>query len=297
MMLSVVIPSYCAEKNLDPCLQSIDSQKDENVEVIVVDCSPHDEVKSICEKYQFVTFIKSEVRFNPGEGRNIGAKASKGSHLIFIDADVVLEQNAIANIRRNITNGFNNFGGALELNRDINNDFSANVEHFYFNHESQSTRKVKKRSNLSSAFMIFDKSVFLNYGGFKDIPRMQDTELTERLVSNGETLYLAPDVIGYQIQDSPLKKVLKKISITGNNLYFIRYGNHSEKVLWKILMAMILPLLMLAKVTRINVRQLKYAFSVPNLLIYSPFMYVCGFYWMLGFYRGLIVNDGIASGR
>lgn len=62
-------------------------------------------------------------------------------------------------------------------------------------------------------------------------------------------------------------------------------------------MAMILPLLMLAKVTRINVRQLKYAFSVPNLLIYSPFMYVCGIYWMLGFYRGLIVNDGIASGR
>ena len=68
-------------------------------------------------------------------------------------------------------------------------------------------------------------------GGFADIPRMQDTELTERIRnSSGTQLGFEPSVVGYQIQDSNLKKVLKKIYITGNNIYFLRYQNKSSKV-------------------------------------------------------------------
>ncbi|WED20616.1 glycosyltransferase [Vibrio sp. JC009] len=296
MKLSVVIPSYCAEANLNSALASIGKQIDSEVECIVVDCSPHNKVEDICNRYPFVTFIKSEQRFDPGQGRNIGAKASTGETLVFIDADVVLHHDAIKNIKKAVEQGYRAFGAALDLNTEVHDSFPARVEHYYFNHESQSTRSFTLRKNLSSAFMIIEKALFLQFGGFSDIPRMQDTELTERLVASGIELFLVPSVIGYQIQDSPLEKVLRKIAITGNNTYFIRYQN-SSGLRKRGLFALLAPLMMLAKISRINYRNLRYSFSLKMLLVYSPYMYICGLYWMKGFYRALVTNSGISSGR
>jgi glycosyltransferase involved in cell wall biosynthesis len=297
MQISVVIPSYCAQDHIYACLQSIAKQCDSESEVIVVDCSPDDQVEDICRQFPIVKFIKSVKRFNPGEGRNIGANNSSGKYLVFIDADVVLGANALANIKSHLNNGMDVFGAALELNKEVNNDFAACIEHYYFNHESQCSRAIYKRKNLSSAFMIINKEIFCRFGGFSDIPRMQDTELTERLIKSGVDLYFAPDVVGYQIQDSPLNKVLKKISITGNNLFFIRYSKRYQNFPYNFLLFVLLPFIMLAKITRINARNIRYSFSLPMIFVYSPFMYVCGMYWMVGFYRGLLVNNGVDSGR
>lgn len=296
MKLSIVIPSYCADKHLKKCLDSVEAQQSANTEVIIVDCSPNDLVEKITKNYEFAKFVKVGKRFNPGEGRNIGVQNANGEYIVFIDADVVLSPHAIANIETHAASGKMIFGAALELNSAANNDFAAKVEHFYFNHESQSSRGLSIRNNLSSAFMIVNKNLFLKFGGFADIPRMQDTELTERMRAKGTTLYFCPDIIGLQIQDSPLKKVLNKIKITGNNLYYIRYQRRLSDIT-KIMFILILPLLMLYKITRINFRNLRFSFSLKMLLIYCPFMYVCGVYWMMGFYKGMIKNKGIEASR
>ena len=132
--------------------------------------------------------------------------------------------------------------------------------------------------------------------GFSDLPRMQDTELTERLVKMGYQLDFFPDVVGYQIQDSPVKKVFRKIYITGNNLFFLRYQNRT-KGFGKFALAALLPCMMLAKVTRINYRNIRFAASPRMIFLLCPIMYVCGLAWMAGFYKGIFVSDGIASGR
>jgi glycosyltransferase involved in cell wall biosynthesis len=298
MELSIIIPSYCAQRNLNACLKSIEKQIVTSVEVIVVDCSPHDEVKHICANYQFVKYVHVRQRFNPGRGRNIGAHEAEGRYLAFIDSDVELDERAIVNILDIIkTNKFTVFGCSLELNKRFANSFSANVEHYYFNHEAQSSRKVQKRSNLSSAFMVIEKTIFDRNNGFKDLARMQDTEFTERLVKTGVTLYFIPQVIGYQIQDSNITKVLKKIKITGNNLFYVRGYSDKTNYFYKLFLFMLTPFFMLFKITRINFRNLRYTFSLKVLFIYSPFMYVCGIYWLLGFYKAQLLNRGIESGR
>ncbi|WP_194436571.1 glycosyltransferase family 2 protein [Vibrio fluminensis] len=298
MSISIIIPSYCAEDNLPACLDSIDAQHKsvEQLEVVVVDCSPHDKVAQVCQNYAFVKYVHTPERFNPGEGRNIGTRESSGETLVFVDGDIVLEQNALVKIEENVARGNLVFGAALDLNEKKDVTFSSYVEHFYFNHESHSSRPETVRSNLSSAFLIINRKVFVEAGGFKDIPRMQDTELTERLVQSGYELKLAPEVVGYQIQDSPLAKVLKKIKITGNNIYFIRYEEKAS-TLTKFALLLLLPLMMLAKITRINVRNIRYAFSSKMLFVYAPFMYVCGLYWMSGFYKAILFNKGIESKR
>lgn len=296
MKLSIVIPSFCADKHLAKCMDSIAAQNDPDTEVIIVDCSPNDAVEQIAANYSFVKFYKEKQRFNPGIGRNIGASYASGEYIVFIDADVELKSDALANIKKHAATEKRIFGAALELNTDAVDDFAAKVEHYFFNHESQSSRPPSIRSNLSSAFMVMEKALFLSYGGFADIARMQDTELTERMRADGVQLHFCPDIIAYQIQDSPLHKVLKKIKINGNNLYFIRYQKNMTS-LKKLALLLALPLLMLVKITRINARNLKYKFGLEMLLVYCPYMYICGLYWLAGFYGGVIGNKGISSGR
>lgn len=296
MKLSIIIPSYCADKHLAKCMDSVAAQNDEDTEVIIVDCSPNDAVERIAKQYSFVHFFKESERFNPGIGRNIGAKHAKGDYVVFIDADVELDSNALINIKKHAESGKKIFGAALELNTDAVDDFAAKIEHYFFNHESQASREPSIRSNLSSAFMIIEKEMFLSYGGFANIARMQDTEMTERMRADGVQLHFCPDIVAYQIQDSPLNKVLKKIKINGNNLYYIRYQKQMNGL--KIaLLVLLLPFMMLAKVTRINARNLKYNFSLSMLFVYSPYMYICGMYWLAGFYKGVLTNKGIESGR
>lgn len=296
MKLSVIIPSYESQDNLEATLKAIEPQVNENIEIIVVDCSATSEVDQICNRFGFVQFIKETKRFNPGKGRNIGAKYAQGDYLVFLDSDVILDPRALELIGSHASNGFKVFGGALELNTEADSSLSSYIEHYYFNHESQASRSPTIRSNLSSALMVIAKSTFENAGGFSDLPRMQDTELTERLVSDGLTLYFFPDIVGYQIQDSPLKKVLKKIFITGNNLFFLRYQRKAVG-LGKLAIAALLPFLMLAKITRINYRNIKFAASPKMIFVLCPMMYLCGVAWMAGFYKGIFVSNGIDTGR
>ena len=206
MNVSVVIPSYNAQDNLLGTLDALAAQNfNGELEVVVVDCSDTTAVEELCKKYSIAKYHHETNRFNPGKGRNIGSNIAQGELLVFVDADVVLEENAIQNAWDFYQKGHAIFGGALELNeKTVNPTLASYIEHYYFNSESQMHRPVCERPNLSSALMIFKRSLFLEVGGFKDIPRMQDTELTERLRKEGHSLSFCPGVVGLQIQDSPM---------------------------------------------------------------------------------------------
>lgn len=296
-MISFIIPSYNAQEHLDKVLSALQQQVTEQpFEVIVVDCSEHDQVQQICANYSKVNFIKVAERFNPGVGRNIGVEHAKGECVVFIDSDVMLENNAVEIIAAAYAEGIKAFGGALEQAFDEAFDLAGTTEHYFFNHESQMRRPRSLRSNLSSAMMCWDKATFLSFGGFTAIPRMQDTELTERALKAGAELVFIPELIGWQIQDSPLDKVLRKIHINGINLFNIRYKPHiSSGKKW--LMILGLPLISLAKATRINLRNLRYNRRPLRTLLMVPVIYWATLYWMFGFYKAALLNQGIGDKR
>jgi len=295
--VSVVIPSYNAEALLPRTLDALKAQNfKQDIEVLVVDCSESTAVEKLCNEYD-VGYHHETDRFNPGIGRNIGAKLAKGELLVFLDADVELESDAIANAWEYYALGHKAFGGALELNEQVDPSIASYLEHYFFNHESQAGRPACSRSNLSSALMVLKKDLFLDAGGFKDIPRMQDTEMTERLIRNGVELYFCPSVIGLQIQDSPLKKVLKKIYINGKNLYFIRYQKKS--FIFKTCLMITLPILSTFKICRIIGRHLRYQTLRQKFITLgmSPLLFVSGAYWMAGLYRSMIFGGEISKKR
>lgn len=295
--ISVCLPSFNSQNYLRKTLESLARQDFSGFEVIVVDCSEGDAVRDICADFNFVSFRHEESRFNPGIGRNIGANIAAGELLIFVDADVTLAADALSNAWDFYQKGHRVFGGALELNGQSRFQVSSYLEYLFFNHESQISRPVCVRSNLSSALMCLEREVFLSNNGFKDIPRMQDTELTERLIRTGSTLFFTPDVIGYQIQDSSMQKVLRKIYINGRNIFFIRYAGASFAR--RSFMVASLPIISILKISRIIIRHLYYQNQKNKLItiVLSPLLALAGIFWMVGFYRSLIIGGGIDALR
>ncbi|WP_269518236.1 glycosyltransferase [Alteromonas sp. BMJM2] len=299
MEISVIIPSYNTQNVIADTLESVVNQSANfDFEVIVVDCSENEQVKNVVESFPNVLFHHETERFNPGIGRNIGAKLAKSDLLIFLDADVILERNALSAALKEYRSGKKMFGGALELNKQKSKGVAGYVEHYFFNHESQPGRKEQERKNLSSAFMCADKAVFLNAGGFKNIARMQDTELTERLVAKGIKLYFCPALVALQTQDSPIKSVFRKIFINGRNLYSIRYKENTSTTK-SLMLFVLLPLMALAKGMRIVMRHLKYQ-TLKNKIktvLLAPLLLLGAFVWMVGFYYSMIFGLPISKTR
>lgn len=299
MDISVIIPSYNSGNTLESTLGGLTAQSTSTTwEVIVVDCSSDDRVEKIVRHFPFAQLEHRQERFNPGEGRNLGSALASGQLLVFCDADVTLAPDALAATWKRYGEGLEIFGGALDLHAAEGAELSAHLEHYFFNHENLPRRPPSERRNLSSALLCFDAELFRTVGGFRDIPRMQDTELTERMRREGHSLHFCPDILAVQTQDSPLREVLRKIFINGQNWYYIRHQRPASR-LKRLLWVALLPGLCAAKVLRIILRHLVYQplTNAPVTVALAPALAACGCIWALGLLHALTTEQGVSRVR
>lgn len=86
-MLSIVIPTYNEEKYILKLLNCIKKNSFTNYEIIVADNKSNDRTKELAKKFN-CRITNGGI---PGVGRNQGAKIAKGNYLLFLDADVIFE--------------------------------------------------------------------------------------------------------------------------------------------------------------------------------------------------------------
>ncbi len=96
--VSVIIVNYNGEKYLDDCLSSLLYQDYPEYEIIVVDNASSDRSEEIVKKYNKVKFIKLDNNLGLAEGCNVGARASKGEYLCFVNNDMKFEPDFIRNL-------------------------------------------------------------------------------------------------------------------------------------------------------------------------------------------------------
>lgn len=96
---SVIIPVYNASKTLDICLTSVLNQTIRDYEVIVVDDCSADNSEEIIKSYQ-VNLIKLDKNSGSGIARNEGAKISQGKFLMFIDSDIIVQEDWLEKIEK-----------------------------------------------------------------------------------------------------------------------------------------------------------------------------------------------------
>ena len=87
---SIVIPTLNEERNIGPLLSDIERQTRRAYEVIVVDGKSTDKTTSVVEDFPGVRLLDG---FPPvSEQRNLGGREARGDVLIFLDADIRLEE-------------------------------------------------------------------------------------------------------------------------------------------------------------------------------------------------------------
>ncbi len=95
MKVSVIIPTYNEEKNIEEAISSLLNQTYKDFEVIIVDDGSKDgtvnKVKDFMKRSKKVRLIKGEHK-GPGFSRNLGAKNADGEILVFVDADMSFEK-------------------------------------------------------------------------------------------------------------------------------------------------------------------------------------------------------------
>ncbi|MFC4536180.1 glycosyltransferase family 2 protein [Sphaerisporangium dianthi] len=95
-LVSVIIPSYNRSDVLRLCLSAVKNQTYPHIEVIVVDdCGTEDAAEVAASMGAKV--LRTEVNGGPTPARNLGAEHATGEVLLFLDADIALDPDAVAN--------------------------------------------------------------------------------------------------------------------------------------------------------------------------------------------------------
>ena len=91
MDISVVIPVFNGEATIAFCLDSLVAQASRRpqTEIIVVDDCSTDRTREIVQSYSGVRYVFLSVNQGPAGARNNGVMESKGSIILFTDADCI----------------------------------------------------------------------------------------------------------------------------------------------------------------------------------------------------------------
>ncbi|ACB76734.1 glycosyltransferase family 2 protein [Opitutus terrae] len=97
-LLSIVIAAYNVEPWVDDCLLSIESQRDDRLDVVIVDDGSTDGTSDVIRAHKKRWALQCVTKKNGGlsSARNAGASAAGGRYLWFIDADDMILPGAVA---------------------------------------------------------------------------------------------------------------------------------------------------------------------------------------------------------
>ena len=178
-IISIIIPVLNEAAIIQSTLENLLSYPD--VEIIVVDGGSQDNTLSIARTAGVKTIVVSGGR---SAQMNAGAKAAKANILLFLHVDTNLPHNFVELIIQ-----------TLKQPKIIAGAFELGIEG-----EDRSLRwieaLVKMRSHLlllpyGDQAIFITKQVFIEVGGFPQIPIMEDFELVQRLKRRGK-IAIAP---------------------------------------------------------------------------------------------------------
>src|SRR5690242_11687415 len=90
--VSIIITTKNEENVIENLLKTVKAQTYKDIEVIVVDNNSKDSTKEIAKKFTKLVFDKGPER---SAQRNFGAGKATGTYLLFLDADMELEEDVV----------------------------------------------------------------------------------------------------------------------------------------------------------------------------------------------------------
>ena len=187
-LVSVIIPSFNAEATLDACLRAVSGSRHVPLEVIVVDDASIDRTAEIASSHGS-RLLGNKTQLGPAYSRNAGAMAAAGQILVFVDADVVVNADAISHAVDCLSAGDADavFGSYIEeagvpgfLNR------FKNYQHHFVHQQGPD-----EPTSFWSGCGAIKRSVFMAIRGFAaELEFCEDIEFGDALVRAGYRIRL-----------------------------------------------------------------------------------------------------------
>lgn len=229
-LVSIIIPAFNEEKNIDKCLRSIkklDIPKDQ-YEVIVVDNGSTDKTVEIAESFGAQVFTKPKI--NISSLRNFGTSIARGDIFAFIDADCVLDRYWLTEALKELEI---EEIGATGSNCRLKGNGTWISKAWEFNKRSKLQRCDVDW--IQSANLIIKRKCFEDVGGFDDrLSVCEDSDICYRIKDKGYTIISNPAICSYHLRFTETlgsffknelwhgKDVLKLFFISKNKKMYIK---------------------------------------------------------------------------
>ena len=214
-MVSVICPIYNEEKYITKCIESVLEQDypTEDLEILFVDGLSTDKTRKIVSdyatRYNQIRLLDNPHRIVP-YAMNIGIKAAKGDIIIRLDGHVEYPTNYISKCVHYLMTLPNaeNVGGVCQTlpcnERNISQAIAIALSTgFGMGNSSFRIGSTEIRKVDTVPFGCFRKSLFERVGYYDyELVRNQDDELNGRIIKNGGSIYLIPELkIKYYSRD------------------------------------------------------------------------------------------------
>jgi GT2 family glycosyltransferase len=219
--VSVIVPNYNYAKTLPACLAAVRAQQYPVSEIIVVDDASTDDSAQIA-RASGCTLLEQPGNRGAAAARNAGAAASSGDVLFFVDSDVELRPDAVANaVELLVADPRCGCVHGIYLAEPLIDD--GPVEHCRILHTRYALlRAAGYTTTMISALCAIPSRVFVEIGPFDERFRGaggEDTEYSDRLAARYRILLTAA-VAGRHDDDDRLLPLLRKQYRRGQLLRF-----------------------------------------------------------------------------
>lgn len=187
-MISIIIPVYNGEENLEKCLRHILQSTYKDYEIIVVDDCSDDGSGEIAKRYT-ENVITLNKRAGPATARNVGSQKTKGEVLLFIDADIFIMSDTIHHIA-NFLNENKHIDGVTGLyaEKSPSLNFCSRYKHLYLRYKFINMPKFVSVPN--TALLAVRKDSFKKVKGFNTYMfTCEDFEFGQRFSKAGYKIY------------------------------------------------------------------------------------------------------------
>lgn len=206
-MVSVIVPVYNEEKYISRCLTSIISQNypEGELEVICVDGMSTDKTRQIIrnfsDQHHNIRLLENPDRI-VSYALNTGIKASSGEVIIRIDAHCIYPVNYVSTLAEKLADlNADNVGGVWNTLPACNSIICqaiavASSSAFGVGNSLHKTGASEIVQTDTVPFGCFRRDLFDRIGYFDtDLIRNQDDEFNARIIKNGGTIFLIPEVV------------------------------------------------------------------------------------------------------
>jgi glycosyltransferase involved in cell wall biosynthesis len=194
--VSVVIPTYNAASMLRRCLEALQQNQGVNWECIVVDDGSTDNSAEVARTLGARVLRMPRPRSGPGQARNFGARLATAPLLCFIDSDVLVRPDTLAQLvavfeaEVEVTAVFGSYDAEPEV-QDLLSQYRNLLHHFVHQtgHPSAST--------FWAGCGAIRRDAFLRLGGFDPKytrPSIEDIELGYRVRAAGGQVRLVKTI-------------------------------------------------------------------------------------------------------